>query len=265
MGLVDRDDGWRMPDWLWERIEPLLPAPPEHPLGTHRRGLPKRQVMDAILLVLRTGMQWNALDATGVCNSSTAHRRFQEWERAGVFQEIWRQGLLDYDKEIGIDWSWLAADGAMSKAPLGGPKTGPNPTDRAKGGAKRSLLVEARGVPIGLAHDGANRNDHKLLKETLDSVPIERPEPTEKDPQGLCLDRATTSPSSANSSKTASSHHTSALAARRSTSNSATQTGEHGGGSPRRVTHGSTATARSWSAGPRRTKTTSPSSNSPAA
>ncbi len=28
MGLVDRDDGWRMPDWLWERIEPLLPPPP---------------------------------------------------------------------------------------------------------------------------------------------------------------------------------------------------------------------------------------------
>jgi transposase len=110
MGLVDRDDGWRMPDWLWERVEPLLPDPPEHPLGTHRRGLPKRQVMDAILLVLRTGMQWNALTVTGVCNSSTAHRRFQEWERAGVFHEIWRQGLLDYDAQVGIDWSWLAAE-----------------------------------------------------------------------------------------------------------------------------------------------------------
>jgi transposase len=189
-GLVDRDDGWRMPDWLWERIEPLLLPAPEHPLGTHRGGLPKRQVMDAILMVLRTGMQWNALNATGMCNSSTAHRRFQEWERAGVFHEIWRQGLLDYDQEIGIDWSWLAADGAMSKAPLGGSKTGPNPTDRAKGGATRSLLVEARGVPIGLAHDGANRHDSKLLKQTLDSIPVERPEPTEADPQGLCLDKA---------------------------------------------------------------------------
>ena len=134
MGLVDRDDGWRMPDWLWERIEPLLPAPPTHPLGTHRRRIPDRRTMDAILMILRTGMQWNALNATGICNSSTAHRRFQEWERAGVFHEIWRQGLLDYDDQIGIDWSWLAADGAMTKAPLGGPKTGPNPTDRAKRG-----------------------------------------------------------------------------------------------------------------------------------
>lgn len=37
MGLVERDDGWRMPDWLWERIEVLLPAPPPHPLGQWSR------------------------------------------------------------------------------------------------------------------------------------------------------------------------------------------------------------------------------------
>jgi hypothetical protein len=69
-------------------------------------------------------MQWNALDATAIANSKTAHRRFQEWERAGVFHEIWRQGLLDYDQQVGIDWSFLAADGAMTKAPLGGAATG---------------------------------------------------------------------------------------------------------------------------------------------
>ena len=134
VGLVSRDDGWRVPDWLWERIEPLLPPPPRHPLGCHRARVPDRDAMNAVLLVLRTGMQWNALNVTGVCSSSSAHRRFQEWERAGVFHEIWRQGLLEYDDVVGIDWEWLAADGAMGKAPLGGPKTGPNPTDRAKKG-----------------------------------------------------------------------------------------------------------------------------------
>jgi putative transposase len=41
-----------------------------------------------------------------------------------------------------------------------------------------------------LAHDGANRNDHKLLKDTLHSIPIERPRPTAEAPQGLCLDKA---------------------------------------------------------------------------
>lgn len=133
-GLVSGDDGWRIPDWLWERLEPLIPPPPAHPLGCCRRRVPARIVMNAILLVLRTGMQWNALDATAVCNSKTAHRRFQEWRDAGVFHEIWRQGLLEYDEKVGIDWSFLACDGAMTKAPLGGVKTGPNPTDRAKKG-----------------------------------------------------------------------------------------------------------------------------------
>jgi transposase len=98
--------------------------------------------MDAILLVLRTGMQWNALSATGICSSSAAHRRFQEWVEAGVFHEIWRQGLLAYDTVVGIDWEWLAVDGALGKAPLGGAKTGPNPTDRAKRG--RSVRFSAR-------------------------------------------------------------------------------------------------------------------------
>ena len=132
--LVSRDDGWRVPDWLWERIVGLLPAPPFHPWGCHRPRVPDRDAMNAILLVLRTGMQWNALNAIGPCSSSSAHRRFQEWEKAGVFYEVWRQGLLEYDEQVGIDWSFLAADGAMTKAPLGGAKTGPNPTDRAKRG-----------------------------------------------------------------------------------------------------------------------------------
>jgi putative transposase len=90
--------------------------------------------MDAILLVLRTGMQWNALTATGICSSSSAHRRFQEWVKAGVFEAFWRQELLAYDQLRGIDWEWLSCDGAMGKAPLGGEKTGPNRTDRAKKG-----------------------------------------------------------------------------------------------------------------------------------
>jgi putative transposase len=142
VGLVSADDGWRLPSWLWERIELLLPARPAHPLGCHRPRVSDRDAMDAILLVLRTGMQWNALSATGICSSSSAHRRFQEWVEAGVFHEIWRQGLLDYDTVVGVDWEWLAADGAMGKAPLGGDKTGPNPTDRAKGG--RSVRFSAR-------------------------------------------------------------------------------------------------------------------------
>jgi len=70
-----------------------------------------------------------------------------------------------------------------------GEKSGPNPTDRAKRGVKRSLLTDAVGMPIGLAVDGANRHDCKMVQATLESVPVQRPQPTRKRPQGICLDK----------------------------------------------------------------------------
>ena len=50
-------------------------------------------------------------------------------------------------------------------------------------------MTEAQGVPVGLAVDGANRHDMKLVRPTLDSVVIARPEPTLEQPQGMCLDK----------------------------------------------------------------------------
>lgn len=127
MGLIVKDDGWRIPDKLWEQMEPILPPRKKHPLGCHNPRVPDRSALDAIFFVLRTGCQWNALKSTDICSSSSAHRRFMEWMEAGVFLEFWRQGLFKYDKLKGIDWSWLSMDGAMTKAPLGGKKNRAKP------------------------------------------------------------------------------------------------------------------------------------------
>lgn len=126
-GRIPYGDKWRIPDELWERIEPLLPPSKPHPLGCHRPRVDNRRAMDAIFFVLRTGCQWNALNATGICSSSSAHRRFQEWTAAGVFEKLWKAGLKEYDVLKGIDWSWQSMDGAMTKAPLGGEKNRPQP------------------------------------------------------------------------------------------------------------------------------------------
>ena len=124
MSLAVQDDGWRLSDALWAQLKPLLPVyqPPVHPLGCHRRRIEDRVVMEGIVFVLRTGCQWNALTTTGICSSSTAHRRFLEWVEAGVFERFWQAGVLKYDELKGIDWSWLSMDGAMTKAPLAGSK-----------------------------------------------------------------------------------------------------------------------------------------------
>jgi transposase len=49
--------------------------------------------------------------------------------------------------------------------------------------------VDGQGVPLGLAVDGANRNDMKLVRQTLESIPIERPDPATEGKQGMCLDK----------------------------------------------------------------------------
>ena len=54
---------------------------------------------------------------------------------------------------------------------------------------KRSLLTEAQGIPVGLAVDGANRHDMKLVRATVDSLVADRPEPSPEQPQGMCLDQ----------------------------------------------------------------------------
>ena len=106
-----------------------------------------------------------------------------------MFAAFWRKGLLAYDGLSGIDWTWLALDGAIDKVPLDGGGTGPNPTDRAKRGVKRSVLTDGRGVPLSVVVDGANRNDHKLMRVMIDSILIRRPRPTRHRPQHLCLDK----------------------------------------------------------------------------
>ena len=112
------DANWRIPDKLWERIEPLLPQERPKPKGGRPR-MPNRQAMDAIFYVLRTGCQWKALPRS-LGAASTVHDRFQEWRDGGVFQRMWQAGVLEYDELKGLDWEWQAMDGAMTKAPLGG-------------------------------------------------------------------------------------------------------------------------------------------------
>jgi putative transposase len=65
---------------------------------------------------------------------------------------------------------------------------GKNPTDRGKKGTKESVLVDAAGGPLGVVIAAANVNDQKLLRETIEAIVVDRPEPTEAQPQHLCLD-----------------------------------------------------------------------------
>lgn len=139
MRSVVEDDGIRISDCLWEQIQPVIPKPIDnHPLKCHKPRIDDRKIMDGIFFVLRTGCQWEALDSTVICKHSVAHKRFQEWVAAGVFESFWVRGLRAYDMVKGLNLKWQSLDGAMTKSPLGGDLTGKNPTDRAKKGRREA-------------------------------------------------------------------------------------------------------------------------------
>lgn len=80
------DDAWRIPDELWQRIEPLLPKRRRSRKGG-RPPLDYRLVMDGIFYVLRTGCQWKAVPK-GFGSGSSLHRYFQNWVTRGIFQKL---------------------------------------------------------------------------------------------------------------------------------------------------------------------------------
>jgi transposase len=126
------DDGWRIPDPLWQRFEALLPKRRVHRKGG-RPPLPWRLILDGIFFVLRTGCQWKAVPkAFG--SGSSLHRYFQFLVRRRLFRTLWRVALEEYDALQGIDWEWQAMDGCMTKAPLGGKKNREKPNGSGEKG-----------------------------------------------------------------------------------------------------------------------------------
>jgi putative transposase len=139
-----RTKPWELSEAVWERAPPLVPEEKPRPKGGRPRR-DDRQMVGAILYVLRTGIQWNALPRA-IGASTTVYDRFGEWERGGFFERLWAAGLDEFDELVGSDGEWQSMDGVMTKAPFGGAATGANPPDRGKHGTKRSTRSEGQGL-----------------------------------------------------------------------------------------------------------------------
>ena len=179
---------WHTPDALWALIAPILG--PDKPPGTvGRPSTPNRVLFDAIIFVLRSGCQWQAIPRETYAPGSTVHGRFRYWVQQGVFLRAWQTLLHYYDTQVGIAWKWQALDGVITKAPLGAADTGPSPVDRRKTGTKRSVLTDQRGAPLAVEITGANTHDKTVALATLDGIVVERPEKVVYRLHHLCLDQ----------------------------------------------------------------------------
>ncbi len=89
---------YQLDDELWEKIKPHIPGERPDKKKPGRRRMDDRKAMQAILYIHRTGIQWNALPRS-LGAYSTVHDRFQEWQQAGVFEQLMKAGLLEYDEK----------------------------------------------------------------------------------------------------------------------------------------------------------------------
>src|SRR5829696_7955821 len=80
-----------LPDQLWQRLQPLLPAPPSHARGGAPRTVPDRACMAAIIFMARTSTPWALLPV----------------------DELGQAGQLD--------WSRISVDSVSLRAVRGGP------------------------------------------------------------------------------------------------------------------------------------------------
>jgi transposase len=159
-------------DPIWDQFSELLPEKKvEHPLGCHNPRIPDRVVFDKLVQVLVFGCAYERI-ADESCSATTLRRRRDEWIASGVMGRLQQIVLDAYDWMIGLDLSDVAVDCCITKAPCGGEKAGKSPVDRGKGGIKRSMVVDAKGIPLGAIAAPANRHDSPLLEETLDTMEI---------------------------------------------------------------------------------------------
>jgi transposase len=180
-------------DALWERLQPLLPAPPQRRFRfPGRKPIEYRQVLTGILFVLKTGMAWDDLPAELGCGcGKTCHHYLQVWQQTGVWQQLHALLLTELNGDDQIDWSRALIDASFAKAPEGGEDTGPNPTDRGKSGSKHHVLTDAHGIPLSTTVTAANVPDVTQVFQVLTNMPPVggKPGPKRQKPEQLQGDR----------------------------------------------------------------------------
>src|SRR5438128_10716573 len=72
-------------DALWERLQPLLPPPPQRRFRfPGRKPLDYRKILTGILFVLKTGIAWDDLPAELGCGCGKTCRHYlRVWHQAG--------------------------------------------------------------------------------------------------------------------------------------------------------------------------------------
>ena len=148
-------------DEQWALIEPHLRIEPKSELGRPRADC--RQVFEAVLFMLHTGMQWRFLPRS-FPPKSTVHDYLQGWCQKGSFRRLLSGLIRDLLErgQISIDQGFVDA----TFAPAKGGGAGVGLTRKGKG-TKIQIVVDRQGLPLGVSVASANTGEPQMVQQTL--------------------------------------------------------------------------------------------------
>ena len=144
-------------DNVWNEIKNVIPE------KKSKNGRPQsdpKVVLSGIFYIMVTGAQWGKLPSY-YGPASTVHGRFMIWARLGIFEQIMKCSIESAIEHLGYPESFFS-DTSSAKAPFA-KFGGKNPTDRAKNGVKKSIVIDWNRVIFSVLIDAANVHDSKLL------------------------------------------------------------------------------------------------------
>jgi transposase len=111
-----------VPDSLWERVAPVLPArPPRRRRFPGRLPVEDRVALAGIVFVLKTGIAWNELPTEVIgCSGVTCWRRVRDWTEAGVWPALHELLLAELRAADLLDLDRCAVDASHVHALKGG-------------------------------------------------------------------------------------------------------------------------------------------------
>jgi transposase len=117
-------------DEQWRAVETILP---EDRIRADKRGRPwsdRRTVFNGVLWILRTGAPWKDLPPR-YGPYQTVHRRFQNWVRSGVLEQVLLAVAQDLKDRSGLDLRECFIDGTFVPAKKGSAASGRPSVEKA--------------------------------------------------------------------------------------------------------------------------------------
>ncbi|MCA8306836.1 IS5 family transposase [Burkholderia seminalis] len=150
----------------------MPPPKPRRGKNPCRQPVSNHAALTDILFVLKMGLRWRDLPAEmGSGSGVTCWRRLRDWQAAGVGDRLHELLLAKLRAADQIDLSRAAVDSLSIRAVGAGPKTAPDPTDRARPGSKYHIVTDANGTPLAAIRTGANVHDVTQLLPLIDAIP----------------------------------------------------------------------------------------------